>query len=178
MRRDLYTQLRHQLGLVRFSGAISFALVGAAVLSACGGSGAALTPAVTPVDARPLPPDPGAAATASLAGVDVNANGVRDEVERSISQTIADDAQYRATMIAAQAYQRLLSGVPPGDRAAALVAFGRISCAGGDPKIASSGVGSLLVRLTFDTTTRQAAYMQAADMTDGGYEASELPPCQ
>ncbi len=125
-----------------------------------------------------MPPDPGAAAAASLVGVDVNANGVRDEVERSLSQSLVDDAQYKATLAAARAYQRLLIDAPPKSRVAALAVWGRISCAGSDPNVASSADGSLLVQLTFDTVDRRAVYAQAADMTEGGYEASELPPCQ
>lgn len=40
---------------------------------------------VTTINSVSVPPDPGAPAKASLAGVDTNGNGVRDEVEREIA---------------------------------------------------------------------------------------------
>ena len=40
---------------------------------------------VTTINGVSVPPDPGATAKASLAGVDTNGNGVRDEVEREIA---------------------------------------------------------------------------------------------
>jgi hypothetical protein len=45
--------------------------------------------------AAELPPDPGEAGRATLAGVDVNDNGVRDDLERYIARHFGDDPRVR-----------------------------------------------------------------------------------
>lgn len=57
-----------------------------------------------------LPPDPGEAGKATVAGIDSNNNGVRDDVERWIVFNIPDSARHRAAlMIDASANQRGLT---------------------------------------------------------------------
>jgi hypothetical protein len=45
--------------------------------------------------------------TDSLAGIDANANGVRDDIERHIEKKYIDPAQRRAAMQTAKAFQRM-----------------------------------------------------------------------
>ncbi|MBI3561506.1 MAG: hypothetical protein HY080_07315 [Gammaproteobacteria bacterium] len=56
-----------------------------------------------------VPPDPGAAGSATLAGVDSNNNGVRDDLERRIVQLYPNNPLAQAYMNeAAKAYQSVL----------------------------------------------------------------------
>lgn len=47
----------------------------------------------------PLPPDPGEAGKATLEGIDANANGVRDDVERWITFTHPNSERERASLV-------------------------------------------------------------------------------
>ncbi|WP_332878007.1 hypothetical protein [Massilia sp. S19_KUP03_FR1] len=75
------------------------------------------TPAPTaPVDAGlsvfhgiTVPPDPGSAADTTIAGVDTDRNGIRDEVDRYNAQTYgADPVKYSGAQLAAKTKQNLL----------------------------------------------------------------------
>ena len=46
-----------------------------------------------------LPPDPGAAADTTIAGVDANVNGIRDDVELAIFKTYPTSAKTRAVLL-------------------------------------------------------------------------------
>jgi hypothetical protein len=57
----------------------------------------------------PVPPDPGEVGKATLAGVDADSNGVRDDIQRYIVLTYPDSERTRAALIqAAQAVQGFL----------------------------------------------------------------------
>lgn len=57
-----------------------------------------------------VPPEPAPSINnATLAGVDVNANGVRDDVERKIAIASANQNNFAAGIVVAKAYQRLLT---------------------------------------------------------------------
>ena len=91
----------------------SFGLV--ALLSACGAESSGSTAsAATPLPVETfrghvIPPDPGAAATATVAGIDTNQTGIRDEVDRYIAQTYgADTTKFVTAQALARANQLLL----------------------------------------------------------------------
>ena len=89
-----------------------------AFLSACGGGTTGTTGSTAnPTTSLPantfnglvVPPDPGAAANATVAGMDTNNNGIRDEVDRYIAQTYgAEPAKFAAAQALAKASQLLL----------------------------------------------------------------------
>jgi hypothetical protein len=59
----------------------------------------------------PLPPDPGAAGKATLAGIDSDGDGIRDDVQRWIALTYATSTSIRSALAQySRAVQRLLSG--------------------------------------------------------------------
>ncbi len=60
-----------------------------------------------------LPPDPGPAGEATLAGIDANGNGIRDDVERWIYQTYPDSEKLRQALI--QEYYPLQNMIINGD---------------------------------------------------------------
>lgn len=60
-----------------------------------------------------VPPEPSPSVNnATLAGVDSNANGVRDDVERVIARKVTTTAEFNTALVVAKAYQRLLSNTP------------------------------------------------------------------
>lgn len=77
-----------------------------------------------------LPPDPGVAGKSSVAGVDANGNGVRDDVERWIVFGVQDSARKRANLMvyAAATQQGLLSATKDVAVAAAKARISVIEC--------------------------------------------------
>ena len=79
-------------------------LVGVGAIAGCGGGGGSQgsgTPVVvTPTPPVPdgLPPDPGASGKLTLAGVDVDVDGVRDDIQRYIAVNHPDSAKERAAL--------------------------------------------------------------------------------
>jgi len=74
-----------------------------------------ITIAVTLDGTIPLPPDPGRAGLTTLAGIDSNGNGVRDDIERYIALTYPQSAKTRAalTQMAAALESELLNASSP-----------------------------------------------------------------
>jgi len=80
-------------------------LAGVGVIAGCGGGGgsqeptapAAVTPTL-PAVSDGLPPDPGASGKLTLAGIDSDADGVRDDIQRYIALNHPDSAKERAAL--------------------------------------------------------------------------------
>jgi hypothetical protein len=143
-------------------------------ITGCGGGGGGGDSSTQ----RSLPADPGASATVSVEGVDTNGNGVRDEVERSVSSNTPADADFNATMQVAAAYQKMVLSPEPSTREDALALFGAVACAGRDGNVFNGYEGSYLLEQTFDTPDRMAKYKAISAKIGGGFSASELPSCQ
>lgn len=101
-----------------------------ALLAACGGGKETSAPTAEPtatltpdrqaagaspvakyeiINGMTVPPEPDAKSNnATLAGVDVNANGVRDDVERSVASSVATTAEFDNAIFIAKTYQRVL----------------------------------------------------------------------
>lgn len=104
------------------------------LLAACGGGGggapsvaasATITnqPSADVFHGIAVPPDPGAAADATVAGIDTDHNGIRDEVDRALAQTYgADLKKYVAAQMIAKSSQKILL-VNASDPVAAKVAI-------------------------------------------------------
>lgn len=79
-------------------------LAGIGVIAGCGGGGGSQepsTPAVvtpTPPVSDGLPPDPGENGKLTLAGVDADADGLRDDIQRYIAISHPDSAKERAAL--------------------------------------------------------------------------------
>lgn len=108
-----------------------------------------------------LPPDPGAGATSTVAGIDTNLNGVRDEVERRLSDLYrSDPAALSAAMKTARGLQHVLA-VDPNDSPAANALFeSNIKAAGcllqslGNDASKASEVAARVYVLTYNTPAR------------------------
>ena len=140
------------------------------LLSACGEG--------TTSASRNLPPDPGAAATATLTGVDTNLNGIRDEVEIKISANTPNDADFNKTMAIARAYQNFLNAPSPTSRAEALSLYSKVNCAATSVgEVFSDNETNFIVNLVFDTQLRKTKADTVEEYLAGGYAGHELPSC-
>lgn len=87
------------------------------IVTACGGGGGGAEPtSVTPTPASSttingiiVAPHPGALANQTLLGVDTNANGVRDEIERDLATYAASKLEFDSAMKAAAEAQSWLT---------------------------------------------------------------------
>ena len=137
-----------------------------AFLSACGGG--STTPTPTPVNifnGIVVPPDPGATATASVAGVDTNQNGIRDEVDRYIAQKYGADAtQFDAAQKLAMANQLLLITSISDVNAATAAVFANADAGVchaikfNNNRIVGTRINKDLVLQTFNTIDRQKQF--------------------
>ncbi len=94
-------------------------LVLSLILTGCGGSGSSPVsnpkPTTGPetINGIVVPPDPGAAKDATLAGIDTDNNGVRDEIDRWIATQYGDKAGAReALLMNVRVSQKLLVSSP------------------------------------------------------------------
>jgi hypothetical protein len=139
-------------------------------ISACGGGGggddgdsqepAPSDPAPsTPSYQQNLPPDPGGAATATLAGVDTNANGIRDDLERDAAMTASTEDSFNATVSLIKTLQQTID--PSTSEANVAQVAQSVFCAM-EKRSASAANDDLpedvLRALVFDTKERKEAY--------------------
>jgi hypothetical protein len=159
-------------------------------LGGCGASdsgGSAATPpaavdTIEKINGNVVPPAPDPVKNSTtLAGIDFNNNGVRDDVERALAARTANALDYSKTIAVARAYQAIVTSATPASKAAALALEGAIVCA------AQSGAGTLyqdpadsnyLQTLTNDTTARKTAHQAFVVKLGYAYLGSDLPQCQ
>ena len=148
------------------SNKISKSAASATTLPVSGGAGASASAGVSGASntfhGLVVPPDPGAAATATVAGVDMDNNGIRDEVDRHIAQIYgAKPIKFAAAQAVARADQLLL--VTPTTDVTAATAAVHASLDAGDclvkkfenNPIAAIRISNDITPRTFNTIDRQ-----------------------
>lgn len=136
----------------------------ACMLTACGGGGnSASTPQGAIEQLESTGELPKLEREPSLAGIDVNGDGVRDDIEQYISRTYSEPAQRKAAMQMARVYQRMLSADTNAATAveSVVVASARaVDCVFDVfPGAQGSGVVRTLEALSTNTKTRLKAYL-------------------
>lgn len=130
---------------------------------------------------RSLPPDPGVAATATLLGIDVNNNGVRDEVERDLSAKIKSDSDYQYNINIANAYQRVITEDTPKSQPEALRQYKNIACTEisqtGNTYRGDMNDENYIAKITFDTPERKERFYHLFNLL-GGISGSDIYPCE
>lgn len=123
-----------------------FAVCGLFLASCGGGSGSGSS--ATTINGISVPPEPDATQNnATVAGVDSNSNGVRDDVEREIANKWPKD--YKEVTLAASVYQKIVTAQPVSD-ADDKAAF----CILANSSISSNSIADLIL----NNTDRYAAY--------------------
>lgn len=138
-------------------------------LSACGGGGsggdggsAGGESGGEPQDSAPvwqqnLPDDPGSAATETLAGVDANANGIRDDLERDAALTASSEENFKATVALIQVLQQTIDPSTNAENVAQ-VAQSEYCAMKNRSESANDDLPEEILRvLVFDTEERKAA---------------------
>lgn len=122
-----------------------------------------------------VPPEPAPAINnATLAGVDVNANGVRDDVERRLAKYVSMSSWNQAISYA-KLLETALKDSPPTTRQAALGYYKKLQCFGfdGDGKLIRYPGNTSIVGITFNTPARASALSNYAVLV-GGYDDEEV----
>jgi hypothetical protein len=102
------------------------------LLSACGGGSSSSANTATTINGITVPPAPDPATNnATLAGVDSNNNGVRDDLERSIAAKIKNIQNYNKMLAYAKAQEKMITLPTPTNRAQALAVVSESYCAMG-----------------------------------------------
>lgn len=128
-----------------------------------------------PINGNAVPPEPDSSLNNStLAGIDTNGNGVRDDVERQLAGKLSLQTDYASAIRYAAAYQSLSTAPAPTSRAHALASFIKVVCA---VESASRLVRDIeVVRLLATTKDRQAAFSTFFTAL-GAFSSSEVQSC-
>ena len=128
-----------------------------------GGGGGSSTTSNETINGIVVPPEPDATANnATLAGVDSNSNGVRDDVERQIAKAISSQADFSKSLLAAKTYQTILTSPAPTTRAQALSQYTPLVCLSKIPgevpkKLRAISGDTSIENLTMNTGQRTVA---------------------
>ncbi|MEK8051014.1 hypothetical protein AACH10_12260 [Ideonella sp. DXS22W] len=133
-----------------------------------------------------VPPEPAPSVNnATLAGVDVNGNGVRDDVERRIAAAVQDSASFKSLNLVAAGYQRAVisggSSTKPSEAEVQRM-LADMHCANlrywgaASPTRAKSDTARALVSQILNTPVRIDAYNNVFGSVPG-YFSDEFPPC-
>jgi hypothetical protein len=154
-----------------YAWAIPSMLFAAMLLSACNGGGGGSDT----INSIAVPPEPDAAANnATLAGVDSNSNGVRDDVERSVATVLSSKEDFDAAVLYLSAFQKIITSSVPSARQDALTAYREIICSVSG---ASSAVKNLDVESMIVNTGNRKAIKEEFDNVIVGFSPEELPEC-
>lgn len=125
-----------------------------------------------------VPPEPPPTTNnATLAGIDVNGNGVRDDVERSIATVVSTVQQFNNAIPLVKAYQSILSAPTPTTRIGALALEKTLLCSATDYSSVPSSLrptsNSSIESLVFNTDDRKGK-LQSLRAIVGGFDSGEV----
>jgi hypothetical protein len=153
------------------------------ILSACGGGSGGGSSATIPAAPAPqtingisVPPEPDPVANnATLAGVDSNGNGVRDDVERKIAAKLNTQSDFELGNKYAIARSKIINSPVPKTRADALAIISSEVCLleGAPRAVRALGLNEAL----FNSAARKEAERKFNDVLIG-YSPEELLPCK
>lgn len=128
-----------------------------------------------PINGFPVPPEPDELKNGStIAGIDSNGNGVRDDAERKLASLVSTQADLLAGLRYLRAFQSIFVEPPPPTRSAALLRISKVICA---LDVASPTARALSARDLLVTTPARKAALTAFFDVLVGYSAGELPNC-
>ena len=125
-----------------------------------------------------VPPEPAPAINnATLAGVDVNNNGVRDDVERGVAKQASTIGEFNNSLPLVRAYQTVLSTPTPVRREEGLLQEKMLLCNATDYKMVPATLrptsDNSIEAQVFNTDIRKAK-LNALRAIVGGYDSSEV----
>lgn len=163
---------------IKNKSAVLMAIAGmcAILFASCGGGGNSA--AGETINGLVVPPEPNAIANNStLAGIDINNNGVRDDIERQIAQASTTPAQFDASIRLAHAYQEIIVNSTPQLRDGGLELEKAIKCSNEDqvdiPVSLRNMADKSMESLLFNTEERKDK-LHALHTLIGGYDSDEV----
>ena len=129
----------------------------------------------TKINGEVVPPEPDATLNdAILAGIDVNNNRVRDDVERILAEKFGGTPDYVIALAYAKSVEKEVVMPTPKTRAEALQYAANEMCSaeGASAKLGNFSMYNVVV----NTTMRKKAFRDYNDVLIG-YGSTELPPC-
>ena len=149
-----------------------FAVCGLFLASCGGGSGSGSS--ATTINGISVPPEPDATQNnATLAGVDSNANGVRDDVERKIAEKV-DASTFNVALGYAKTVEEIVESPTPTTREAALAKISKIICATSG---ATDGVKNLSMNDFVANNDERKNQLKAFNDVLVGFSPEELSSC-
>jgi hypothetical protein len=139
-------------------------------LSSCGGGGTASSDTVINGISVPPEPDP-TANNATLAGIDSNSNGVRDDVERKIAEK-SDTNTFSGNLALAKALSDFQQ-IDFNNRASLMEYKSGIHCA-----VFLSGMDSSEIKQDIANNQDRKDFFRTITVTISGYGSDEIQPCQ
>ena len=127
-----------------------------------------------------VPPEPAPTINnATLAGIDVNNNGVRDDVEREIAKKLASQPKYDAVMKYAKSYQETLNAPAPTSRQAALQRLRALMCSSSGSTGTTEAIrwmqkSNLDVEAALFNTSERRKKLDLINKQIGAYDGEEL----
>lgn len=148
------------------------------IAAAVPGSWTGRVPGSEVINGITVPPEPSPTLNnATLAGVDANKNGVRDDVERVIANAVTGAQQFDKVIIFAKSYQSFIVNPSPTNRDEALVAERSFLCSSPEysdiPTTLRSASESSIQTLTFNTDQRKEKLVEMRKIV-GGFDSSEV----
>jgi hypothetical protein len=144
------------------------------LLSACDGGSSSSPNTATTINGITVPPAPDPATNnATLAGVDSNNNGVRDDVERKIAEKI-DINNFNIALKYAAAHEAMIISTTPTSRADAIALISKENCA---TLSASSSVRDLNFGEMYLTTAERKIAQQKFNNILVSISPEEILPC-
>ncbi len=143
--------------------------------SAVPGGWTGRAPKMEVINGITVPPEPAPAVNnATVAGVDVNNNGVRDDVERRLAK-YTPASTWSQAIDYAKLYEAALRNSAPTTRANALAYYKRLQCFvfSGDNKAIRYPGGTSMMDAVFNTPERSSALSKYAVLV-GGYDDEEI----
>ena len=148
------------------------------LLASCGGGSGSSASKTEVINGITVPPEPDATLNAAtLAGVDSNSNGVRDDVERKVAALSTNETQFQNAIALAKAYHQIIDNPPPSDRNIGLSLEKTILCATKNsddlPNKLNGYSDTNLEAFIFNTEDRKSKLHDLRAVV-GGYDSDEV----
>lgn len=129
----------------------------------------------SPINGFPVPPEPDAVQNLlSLAGIDTNGNGVRDDIERLLARNATNASDFASALSYAKQWQSIVTTPPPTTRLAGVQRYSKVICAF---EAVSPSVRKVDMQASISNTPSRSAAIRAFFGVMIAYTSSELASC-
>ena len=146
--------------------------------TAVSGTWTGRAPKMEVINGITVPPEPAPSINnATLAGVDANNNGVRDDVERMLAAASRDVGSFSQGLFIAKSYQRITTSVTALSITELNTIYGAILCRLRNQASAGAVKTGAILNSILNTQDRISSFRTATNNYNG-YFSGDLPACQ